>query len=227
MRPSDKSMWQGLDRKTTGISPIIRSARSDEVAAVGALVALSFSKLDALAYLVPTEAERELVSRDYFALYAEHAVEHGRIDGIDMAEGLAAVAVWFDCTDKHPGIVDYENRLADVVGQYLDQFQRLDLLLASHHPVEPHWYLAFLAVHPNYQKIGLGGALAKHFHDELDADKTPAYLEASNEASARLYRRLGYQAMNPFAISLPNGTPFFRMWRSSYFDLKKSGRGGP
>jgi hypothetical protein len=55
----------------------------------------------------------------------------------------------------------------------------------------------------------------KHIHDEMDATGVPEYLEASNESSARLYRRHGYQDMNPCAIRLTDGTPFFRMWRSA------------
>jgi ribosomal protein S18 acetylase RimI-like enzyme len=102
-----------------------------------------------------------------------------------------------------------------MTGQYLDQFHALDALFDEHHPSESHWHLLFLAVHPMHQNEGLGSALLKHVHDAMDASGVPEYLEASNESSARLYRRHGYQDMSPCAIRLPDGTPFFRMWRSA------------
>jgi ribosomal protein S18 acetylase RimI-like enzyme len=54
----------------------------------------------------------------------------------------------------------------------------------------------------------------KRTHDELDAGGVPAYLEATNENNVRLYRRTGYVDMEPFEMLLPDGTPFFRMWRA-------------
>jgi ribosomal protein S18 acetylase RimI-like enzyme len=81
----------------------------------------------------------------------------------------------------------------------------------KHHPVEPHWHLAFLAVHPSRQSRGLGGALMTSTHDDLR--NTPAYLEATNDDTIRLYRRHGYTDLTPFDIRLPDNTPFYRMWR--------------
>jgi ribosomal protein S18 acetylase RimI-like enzyme len=100
-----------------------------------------------------------------------------------------------------------------MAGPYLDRFQALDALFEEHHPAEPHWHLAFLGVHPNCQNNGLGSVLLKHLHDETDIAGVPQYLEASDQNSARLYRRHGYRDMSPSAIRLPDGTPFFRMWR--------------
>ncbi len=55
----------------------------------------------------------------------------------------------------------------------------------------------------------------KRTHDELDRGGVPAYLEATNENNVRLYRRHGYVDMDPFEMLLPDGTPFFRMWRAA------------
>jgi GNAT superfamily N-acetyltransferase len=193
--------------------PIIRPARNDEIEAVGALVALSFNDLAANAYLVPPPADRQHVCGDYFTLYTAHAFDHGRVDVVESDHGLSAAAVWFDRTRDLPEPAHYERRLADMTGRYLTHFHALDTLFEMHHPAEPHWHLAFLAAHPTHQNNGLGSALLKHLHDEMDGAGVPQYLEASDENCARLYRRHGYQDMNPFAIRLPDRTPFFRMWR--------------
>jgi ribosomal protein S18 acetylase RimI-like enzyme len=196
------------------MSPDIRSARADELAAVGALVAWSFNDLDANAYLVPPLTDRLRVMGDFFTLYTEHAFRHGRVDVVDGAAGrLDAAAVWFDRTADMPEPPGYGDRLAALAGPYLDRFEALDELFDKHHPVEPHWHLAFLAVHPDKQHRGLGGALMSRTHRELDAAGVPEYLEATNQDNIRLYRRHGYRDMVPFDTLLPDGTPFYRMWR--------------
>ena len=196
--------------------PEIRSAREDELAAVGHLISLSFFHLGADIYLVPPLDDRLPVMADFFTLYTEHAFKFGRVDVIDSpsGDGLVAAAVWFDNTVEMPAPERYEERLRDLAGEYIDRFNALDELFDKHHPHDPHWHLAFLAVHPDQQAHGLGGELMRRTHDELDQNGVPAYLEATNENNVRLYRRYGYADMEPFEMLLPDGTPFFRMWRA-------------
>ena len=196
--------------------PEIRPARADELAAVGHLISLSFFHLGADIYLVPPLDDRLPVMADFFTLYTEHAFEYGRVDVIDApaGDGIVAAAVWFDNTGDASAPANYEERLRALAGEYLDRFNALDELFDKHHPHDPHWHLAFLAVHPDQQAHGLGGLLMRRVHDELDAAGVPAYLEATNENNVRLYRRYGYVDMDPFEMLLPDGTPFFRMWRA-------------
>jgi ribosomal protein S18 acetylase RimI-like enzyme len=196
--------------------PEVRSAREDELTAVGALISYSFDDLAADAYLVPNEADRLRVMADFFTLLTEHAFRYGRVDVIDAptGEGFAAAAVWFDLTREAPGPDRYEERLEELAGEYLPRFQALDELFEKHHPTDPHWHLAFLAVDPEHQAHGLGSLLMKEMHEELDQAGVPAYLEATNANNIRLYKRHGYTEMEPFEILLPDGTPFSRMWRA-------------
>jgi ribosomal protein S18 acetylase RimI-like enzyme len=193
----------------------IRPARTDEIADVGRLIAVSFDHLAANAYLVPSPVDRITVMADFFALLTGHADEHGRVDVVDGPNGLSATAVWFDLTRDAPEPADYDQRMAALAGPYRDNFAALDDLFGKHHPHDPHWHLAFLAVHPEHQGAGLGSALMSRTHEQLDATGTPAYLEATNPDNVRLYRRHGYTQMDPFDIFLPDGTPFHRMWRPS------------
>jgi ribosomal protein S18 acetylase RimI-like enzyme len=193
--------------------PTIRPAGAGEIAAVGELVAVSFNELGANVYLVPPLVDRVPVMSDFFTLFTEVAVEHGRVDVIDGTDGPAAAAVWFDYTRPAPERADIDKRLAALAGPYRSRFDALGELFATHHPYAPHWHLAFLAVHPSRQGTGLGGALMRRTHAELDRAGVPTYLEATNDDNIRLYRRAGYRNMDPFEIYLPDGTPFFRMWR--------------
>lgn len=197
--------------------PDIRPAREDELAAVGHLISYAFRELAACAYLVPAPDELVPVMAGYFGLLTEHAHKYGRVDVIDHPDGAGpvAAAVWFDLTSEAPAPERYDERLSALAGDFLDRFQALDELFEKHHPTDPHWHLAFLAVHPDHQDHGLGSRLMKRTHDELDQAGVPAYLEATNQNNVRLYRRHGYVDMDPFEMPLPDGTPFFRMWRTA------------
>ena len=195
------------------MNPVIRPATEAELPAVGALIALSFDHLEQNHSLVPDPAARLRVMGDFFTLLTEHAPLCGKVEVIDGPAGdLVAAAVWFDRTHEMPEIPHYDDRLAALAGEWLPNFQALDELFDKHHPVDPHWHLAFLAVHPDHQHRGFGGALMDNTHQDLGG--TPAYLEATNDDNIRLYRRYGYSDMIPFDIHMPDDTPFYRMWRS-------------
>ena len=190
----------------------IRLATAAEFADVGALIALAFHHLGPDTYIVPDPADRPRVMGRFFTMLVEQAAETGRVEVIDRGGGLEAAAVWFDHTGDAPGPPHFEDRVAELAGPYLDNFAALDVL-DKHEPAQPHWHLQFIAVHPDSQDQGLGSALMRRTHAELDAAGISQYLEATNEENIRLYRRHGYTPMDPFDIRLPDGTPFYRMWR--------------
>ncbi|MFI5493803.1 GNAT family N-acetyltransferase [Actinoplanes sp. NPDC051859] len=189
----------------------IRPATAAEIPAAGRLIARSFDHLPQNHSLVPDDDARLAVMTAFFTLLTESAAEGGKVDVVSDASGRpAAVAVWFDRTRELPEIPGYEDRLTAITGRWLPHFEALDELFEKHHPQEPHWHLAFLAVDPVHQGAGLGSALMQHTHDQL---AVPVYLEATNDDNVRLYRRHGFVELDPFDIRLPDGTPFFRMWR--------------
>jgi ribosomal protein S18 acetylase RimI-like enzyme len=195
--------------------PQIRLAETDaDIEHVGKLIAHSFDDLAACHYLAPDPARREQVMDRYFTMLTRYAAAGA--GQVHIADGGTAAAVWFDLTIDPPPFDDYEAQLADLAGEFLPRFTELDELFAKHHPEEPHWHLAFLAVHPEQQSRNLGSRLMQYTHDRLDQQGLPAYLEATNSNNVRLYRRHGYKDLPPFAINLEQygpPTPFFRMWR--------------
>lgn len=174
------------------------------------LIATAFTPLAAASWLVPRAADRQRVLTGHVQILVSHALAgHGRVDRLDDGSG---VAVWFDHTNGTvPAPSRYDDRLSSMCAPYDGRIRVLDDLFAIHQPDTPHHHLAFLAVHPTRQRQGLGTILLNHHHDLLDAVGTPAYLEASSEASRRLYCGSGYTAGPPF--SLPEGPPFWPMWR--------------
>lgn len=186
----------------------IRRAGPADAEGVAELVARAFLPLAAVGWLVPEPARRLPILAADFRILVEHALEHGHVD---VVEGGAAAAVWFDRTRPAPDPPDYDRRLAAACGEWTDRFRTLDELFAANHPESPHHHLVFLAVRPERQRAGLGSALLRHRHATLDESATPAYLEASSPGSRDLYLRHGYELRETFA--LPDGTPFWPMWR--------------
>jgi GNAT superfamily N-acetyltransferase len=188
----------------------IRVAHPDESELLARLLASAFLHGDLAPWLIPEVNIRARAYPTYFAMFIEHALVHGIVH---VDDELRAVALWHPHGDTDPrGIDDYDHRLAVTVGRSRDRFRALDAAMHDHHPTERHHYLAFLAVHPDHQGNGLGGALLKHHHDFLDADGTPAYLEATGPRNEALYARCGYKARKPYAAA-PGGPLLYPMWR--------------
>ena len=66
---------------------------------------------------------------------------------------------------------------------------------------------------PGRQGQGTGTALLRSYHERLDRDAgAPAYLEAADLRTRRMYRRHGYTDLGP-PIQLPDGPLMYPMWR--------------
>ena len=188
----------------------VRRARDGEAEALGALVARAFAPLPLTRWLVPDDGEARVAALGgQFEMLVAHGMRHGDVYVGGDAEG---VAVWFP-----PGasmdIPGYDRRLAEICGPYLPRFVELDELLHKAHPDgPPHAFLALLAVESGARDRGIGSALLDVHHSRLDADGTPAYLDASGLDSRRLYMRNGYTDYAP-----PYGpaglTALYPMWR--------------
>jgi len=164
-------------------------------------------------WLQPDPAERRAGSGPYLEIFVEHAVRCGEVYATtDAITGqLTGVALWFPLTSLIPPPYDYERRLKEGAGDAFERACRLDTALDANHPLEPHHYLAFLAVRPRCQGRGVGSALLDRHHARLDQAGLPAYLEAYHPRNRDLYLRHGYRVRS--VIELPDGPPLWTMWR--------------
>lgn len=86
-------------------------------------------------------------------------------------------------------------------------------LTAQRHPALPHLYFHSMSIEPGHRGAGVGSAIVRDRLAIADAERTPVYLEASNEGSARMLRRLGFEETGE-RVPLPDGGPaLFTMWR--------------
>lgn len=98
-----------------------------------------------------------------------------------------------------------------VFGSRLPRTIALLTLMERHHVREPHYYIPYVGVSPESQGHGLGTALLTPTLDRADIEGLPAYLEATSERNAALYRRLGFIAIGE--LRLRDSPPLWRMLR--------------
>jgi GNAT superfamily N-acetyltransferase len=191
---------------------VIRAATKDDLDGVTETLAAAFVDGDFGPWLIPDRRERAAVYQDYFRIFAEFwlCCDAGVVEASD---DLRAVALWLRVGQEvELDIPDYDARLAATTGPACPRFQTLDRVMHDSHPVgQPHDYLAFLAVRPGEQCRGLGAALLRHHHGQLDAEGMPAYLEATGPRNSALYARHGYTPRPPLPVGA--GGALHPMWR--------------
>jgi GNAT superfamily N-acetyltransferase len=191
--------------------PVIRTATPADQQTVSDLLAEAFLHGDIADWLIPHLDTRARIYPHYFALHVEHALTHGQVE---MTADATAVAIWYPIdAGPLPELPDYPQRLADITGRFHPRFTDLERTMHDHHPYDqPHHYLAFLAVHPDRQRHGLGSTLLEHHHAQLDATGTAAHLEATGLRNRRLYARHGYLPRPTFCLS--DGPSLYPMQRT-------------
>lgn len=192
---------------------VVRHVSPLDTAEITELVADAMWDGPVARWLHPDPMSRRQNAPRYFEIFVEHAVQYGEVYGTaDETGRMAGVALWFPLTSMIPPPLDYDRRLKEATEDAVDRVQQLDAALDANHPLEPHHYLAFLAVRPSRQNRGLGSALLDRHHARLDRAGIPAYLEANDPRNRDLYLRHGYQVRS--VIELPDGPPLWTMWRA-------------
>jgi GNAT superfamily N-acetyltransferase len=193
---------------------VIRDVAPVDTGGIAGLVAAAMWDGPVARWLATDPLERRIKSPEYFSIFVEHAVRYGEVyTTADADTGrLYGVALWLPRTSLSPTPADHDRRLKEVAGSAFDRHRELDAALEAHHPLEPHHYLAYLAVHPDQQNRGIGSALLNRHHARLDRPGIPAYLEANDPRNRDLYLRHGYVIRS--VIRLPEGPPLWTMWRA-------------
>ncbi|MFC7532568.1 GNAT family N-acetyltransferase [Actinoplanes sp. GCM10030250] len=192
---------------------VVRHVSPLDTAEITELVADAMWDGPVARWLHPDPMSRRRNAPRYFEIFVEHAVQYGEVYGTaDETGRMAGVALWFPLTSMIPPPFDYDRRIKEAAEGAVDRVQQLDAALDATHPLEPHHYLAFLAVRPSRQNRGLGAALLERHHARLDRAGIPAYLEANHPRNRDLYLRHGYQVRS--VIDLPDGPPLWAMWRA-------------
>jgi ribosomal protein S18 acetylase RimI-like enzyme len=157
-------------------------------------------------YPVPGEARRHFPG--FAEAFGGGAFTLGVVDR--DADGLGA-ALWYPPgvdPDPAPVIAHLEATLDPARQPAI--FAGLELQ-SGLHPHAPHWYLPFIGVRPEAQGSGIGAALLAHGLARADADRLPAYVEATSRRSVPFYVRHGFEVVG---VVEGEGYPeIFALWR--------------
>ena len=101
---------------------------------------------------------------------------------------------------------------AEAAGERAERAMEALIEMTEVHPSEPHWYLAGLGTHPDWQRRGIASDVLAPVLGHCDADGLPAYLETQRESNVPFYRRHGFEVTGTKQLS--NGAPnMWLMWR--------------
>ena len=189
---------------------VVRAGEAD-IDTLAQVIAEAFFPLTVCRWLIPDGPARRAAFPAYFRLYVEHAIADGLVE---TTPGRDAAALWIPGDGPAEPPDGYKEQLAAITGPHLDRFLAFDQQLDRHHPAGVfHQHLAILAVRPDRQGQGTGTALLDARHADLEDQGIPAYLEASDERTRRIYLAHGYADRDGGPIELAHGVRMYPMWR--------------
>ncbi len=192
-----------------------RRATIDDAGALSRLFAAAFTHDPVMDWIArPAPKRARALEQFFFWLLRVRAIPYGEVW---MSADASVCAAWLPPgADASPGGFVEQMKLMPLFVR-LCGFPRLLRgaamadAMEKNHPQEKHFYLAFIAVAPRLQGLGLGGAMLEATVTRADAAGLPAYLENSNPKNTRLYARAGFVAGRN--IAPPQAPPLISMWR--------------
>jgi GNAT superfamily N-acetyltransferase len=165
-------------------------------------------------WLVPDTAQRRRSAATFFPRVVDACWSHG---GVYAAAQGSGAALWLPPGKEMAAGEDagaFVKELLDSAGDDAgaQRMAQLFELLDDHHPADPSWYLAFMAVEPAAQGRGIGTDLLAAVLAQADRDEAPAYLEASCPGNRRMYERHGFRTVRELTVA--DSPTIYAMWRS-------------
>ncbi|MFF0740765.1 GNAT family N-acetyltransferase [Streptomyces sp. NPDC004111] len=190
------------DHDSTPVRPI---SQTDVPVAVDTL-ARAFADYPFTRHVIAADNHQERIRRFQELCLTRLGMTYGRVwvggDG-------RAVAVWATPDqDPSPALAELAAALGELAGDRAAAFASAERAIAPHRPQEPVWFLNTVAVAPEAQGRGLGGAVLTPGIEAASLAGHPAFLETSSERNVAFYEGLGFRVTAD--IELPDGGP--RTW---------------
>jgi len=192
-----------------------RRAGMGDAVALAQLLAAAFQTDPVMDYIArPGPKRAEGLRQFFYWLLTIRTLPYGETW---MSEDASACSVWLPSgTQASPGgffeqlkLIPMFLRLCGLAR--VGRGSAMGDAMEKNHPHDPHYYLAFVAVAPRLQGLGLGGTILESTIKRIDDACASAYLENSNPKNTRLYERMGFVARKN--ISPPGAPPLIAMWR--------------
>ena len=187
--------------------PVVRRATADDVTAMAAQLARTFSTTPSRPTSSATRPAAKPALRAYFRTQMQ--ADYLPFGGCYTTEGYAGSAIWApagQAAAHGPGGHPHHAARAALRGRPTCARRCACWRWSrSKHPREPHWYLASLGTAVEQQGKGVGGALMRPVLEHCDAEGIPCYLESSKERNVPFYRRHGFEVVEE--VPLPGDGP--------------------
>lgn len=194
-----------------------RRATPNDASSLARLFASAFLSDPVFAWIARTGPERAQGIERFFRWILEvRAIPYGEVW---MADDGSVCAAWLppDAPASPGGLIE-QIKLFPMFLQLCGvsrmlRGQAMADAMENNHPHARHVYLAFIAVAPRHQGLGLGSTMMDANLARIDAERLPAYLENSNPKNTRLYERSGFVTQKNIAPK--QAPPLIAMWREA------------
>jgi GNAT superfamily N-acetyltransferase len=191
----------------------VRQAERTDVVAISKALGAAFADDPVMSWLIRDAARRpEVLAGNFHLLLDEIWLQHEVTYTTPTAAGAAIwdpPGKWSVSIARQIGLLP---RALRVWGRSLPRALLTLARIERGHPTRSHYYLAVLGVEPESQGRGLGSALMFPILSRCDAERVPAYLEASSPRNRALYERHGFEVTKEFRVGA-GAPPIWGMWR--------------
>jgi ribosomal protein S18 acetylase RimI-like enzyme len=191
---------------------VARVETGEQLRTAGDAIARGFQDNEVWAWLLPNERTRARVERRQYRALVRHVFLPRRSAWV--TEAGTGGALWFPPGTKPLSFVE---NLAEIVPflpeglPSLGKARKLDRMIRSRQPRDPHWYLATLAVEPESRGLGHGSALIRPGLALADRSGSGVWLETQRESNIGFYERFGFELIERFEVE--SGLPLWTMKR--------------
>ncbi len=197
------------------MTAVVRPASASDRRQVAHLLSHAFLEDPQLGWLLQRYDDRRQRLERLFGIEFTDCFGTGVVDVATVEETPVGAALWMRPGRRFPPLRRQLAALPQhrrVFGRNFRLAARVLREVAAVHPREPHWYLAVLGVHPDWQGQGVGAALLRSGLGRADADGVPAYLETNKKSNEELYAHFGFEVHRHVAFDsgCPSSTT---MWR--------------
>lgn len=186
--------------------PVVRPITDADIPTSVDTLARAFADYPFTRHVIAAEGHEARVRHFQEVCLTRIGMVYGRVW---VADEGRAVAVWATPDeDPSPAFAEVGPVLGELTGDRQVAYESAEQAVAPYRPQEPAWFLNTVAVAPEAQGKGLGGAVLVPGIKEAGHAGYPAFLETSSERNVRFYERLGFRVTA--AVTLPHGGP--RTW---------------
>jgi GNAT superfamily N-acetyltransferase len=191
----------------------VRKATAEELPRLAGALARAFYDDPPTCWVIPDDSRRAQLMERGFALYLRRL--WFAQDECYTTDAIAGAAIWELPGQWQVPLLKQLSLLPSMAAafrRFLPRVLRAIAALEADHPPEPHYYLPFVGLEPQWRGRAIGSALLRPVLARCEAEGVPAYLEASSPRNRALYERHGFVATQEFRLG-QGSPPVWRMWR--------------